>query len=161
MKSKNPKVHSEYNEKERFSFEKTPGEFKSITEKSINNIKSYCTHTISSKFKNTHSPNTLYAMIGTVIGNFDLLYSRLKDDYSSRRTKLKKAQGLGVARVGKLIIEFDKTVGDYEMARQRFYKNIQEYEEAPIKNESVHSPKERLIEFEKRLKKIEEKNHEA
>lgn len=156
-----PIIHSDYNSKEKFSFEEAPSEFKSITQKSINEIKTYCTRTIAIKYKGTYSPNALYPMVGTIVGNFDLLSSRLKEDYSNRRAKLKKAQSLGSAKVEKLIIEFDKTVSDYEMAYRRFYENIKEYEDAPVRDERVHSSKERLLEFEKRLKKIEEKNHEA
>ena len=99
-------------------------------------------------------------MIGTVIGNFDLLVSRLKQDYSSRRSKLKKAQSLGVKEVNKMLIEFEKTAADHEVALRRYNDNMIDFDGQAI-DKGLHYQESRLNDFKNRLKKIEEKNYEA
>lgn len=157
---KRPIIHSKYNSKEKFTFEKTPSEFESVTKKSIDGIKAYCTRTISSKYKNQYDSRTLYAMIGTVIGNFDLLTSQLKEDYGNRRSKLKRAQSLGIRDVNEKIFAFKKTVDDYERALSRLESNLQDFD-GTTSTKNLHFQSERLTDFDQRLKKIEEKNHEA
>jgi hypothetical protein len=157
---KQPVIHSKYNAKERFSFDEAPGEFKSVTEKSINDIKSYCTLLIGNKYKGSYDARSLYAMVGTVIGNFDLLYSRLRQDYDSRKSKLKKAQRLGIKKANEELIKFGQTVTDHEAALRRYNENVKEYDDQGI-DDDLHFQKSRLEEFRNRLKKIEEKNHEA
>lgn len=157
---KQPRVKSKYNSKEVFSFDRAPGEFKSVTEKSINEIKSYCTHLIATKYKGSYESRSLYAMVGTVIGNFDLLVSRLKQDYASRRSKLKKAQSLGVKKVNRLMMEFEKTIADHEVALKRYNDNMLDFDGYAI-DEGLHYEPQRLADFKNRLKKIEEKNNEA
>lgn len=157
---KQPIIKSNYNEKEVFSFEKAPGEFKSVTERSINDIKSYCTHIIANKYKGNYEPRSLYAMVGTVIGNFDLLVSRLKQDYSSRRGKLKKAQSLGVKKVDELLLQFESTAANHEAALRRYNENMIDYDGHAIED-GLHYQESRMENFKNRLKAIEEKNHEA
>ena len=157
---KQPKIKSKYDSKETFSFEETPGEFDSVTEESINDIKAYCSRLIKDKYKGNYDARTLYAMVGTVIGNFDLLYSRLRQDYNSRSTKLKKAQSKGVKKVNQRIIEFEKVVADHEIALGRHNQNMIDFDDQPI-DEGLHYDRGRIQEFKNRLKNIEEKNHEA
>ena len=157
---KQPKIKSKYNAKEAFSFEEAPEGFESVTEQSIKDIKAYCSQLIANKFKGNYDARTLYAMVGTVIGNYDLLYSRLKQDYTSRSNKLKKAQSLGIKKVNQKIIEFEKTVADHEVALNRHNQNMIDFDGLAI-DEGLHFNRERIHEFKNRLKNIEEKNHEA
>ena len=159
MSKQQPTIKSDYNAKEAFTFDQTPNEFKSVTEKSINEIKRYCTETISRKYHNSYDTRALYAMVKTVIGNFDLLSSKLKDDYSCRRSKLKNAQIVGIKQANELILQFEKMVADREMALKRYSDNVMEYDGYSVEN--LEYSKERIQEFKKRLKIIEEKNHEA
>lgn len=160
MKKKQPKVKSKYNSREVFSFDKVPGEFHSVTEDSIENIKKYCTKTIKETYNGDYTSRTLYAMVRTITGNFDLLTSKLKEDYSCRRSKLKKAQNSGIKQVNSLVLQFEKIVLDYEVALKLYNENVIEYGGFAI-DENLHYSRERIEEFKKRLKEIEEKNHEA
>ena len=157
---KQPTIKSNYKSKESFSFDRAPSEFKSVTEKSINEIKSYCSHLIANKYKGSYDARALYAMVGTVVGNFDLLTSRLEDDYSNRRSKLKKAQSQGVKEVNRLILEFEKTIADRERALKRYNDNVSDFDGYSV-GEDLHYSKDRIKQFKDRLKKIEERNHEA
>lgn len=160
MASKQPRVQSSYNAKENFSFDKTPSDFRSVTEKSINEIKAYCSQTLSRKYKGSYDARTLYAMVGTIIGNFDLLSSKLKEDYSSRKNKMKNAQNQGVKKVNQRIYEFKNLVSSHESALKRFSNNLSDYDGEGAE-EMLHYPLERIKEFENRIKTIEEKNNEA
>ena len=160
MKKKRPNIKSKYNSKEVFSFDRVPGDFKSVTEESIDNIKNYCTKTIEEKYNSSYPSQSLYAMVRTIIGNFDLLTSKLKEDFSCRRGKLKKAQNQGIRQVNALVIQFEKNITDYEMALKLYNDNIVEYGGFSVED-NLHYPRERMKNFSKRLEKIEENNHEA
>lgn len=155
-----PNIKSRYKANKTFKFDKVPSEFKSVTEDSISGIKAHCTRVIANKFKGSYDARTLYAMVGTVVGNFDLLISKLKEDYSSHLGKLKRAQSLGIKEVSEQLFEFEKTVAAYEMALNRYSDNIADFDGRPL-DESLHYSKARLNDFKQRLAKIEEKNHEA
>lgn len=155
-----PTVKSNYNAKEIFSFDKTPNEFRTITEKSINDIKEYCSNIIAEKYNGTYDAGALYAMTRTVIGNFDLLSSRLKDDYSCRKGKLKSAQNNGIRQARNLLSNFEKMVADREMALRRYSDNLREYNGYMI-DEDLSYSKDKLKNLKKRLTIIEEKNREA
>lgn len=160
MSKKQPKIRSKYNAREVFSFDRVPGEFRSVTEESIENIKNYCTDTIADKYNGDYSSRTLYAMVRTIAGNFDLLVSRLKEDYSCRRGKLKKAQNQGIKQVNSLILGVEKLIVDYEVALKLYNDNVIEYGGFSV-DKNLHYSRERVESFKDRLKKIEEKNHEA
>lgn len=157
--SKEPVVKSNYNIKEAFTFDQTPNEFKSVTEKSINDIKNYCAETISRKYNGSYDSRSLYPMVRQVAGKFDLLSSRLEDDYACRKSKLKSAQIIGVKQANELILQFEKMIADREMALKRYSDNVLDYDGYTL--EDLQYSKERVQEFKKRLKLIEEKNHEA
>lgn len=160
MSKKQPRVKSKYNAKEIFSFDRVPGEFHSVTEESIENIKNYCAKVIADKYNGDYSSRTLYAMVRTIAGNFDLLTSKLKEDYSCRRGKLKKAQNQGIRQVNSLVIKLEKMIVDYEVALKLYNENVIEYGGFSV-DENLHYSRERIESFKNRLKLIEERNHEA
>lgn len=155
---KEPKIHSRYNSNEMFTFEKTPNKFESVTEESIKGIKNYCADVISDKY--TFEPNTLYPMVRTIMGNFDLLKSKLRQDYISRRGKMKRAEIDGIERTNKKLIEYKMIIDDYNQALKRFNMNLVDFGEDEIKG-SMGDQEKALTDYENRLKQVEEKNHEA
>ena len=157
---KKPIIRSAYNKREKFSFDKTPDEFKSVTEKTINNIKDYCTETIEEKYQGKYDASSLYAKVGTVMGNFDLLASRLKEDCDGRRSKLKKAQLSGMKKVSQKLYRFNRLVAEHEFALNRYSDNIKDYDGESLPQD-LHYSRERLAMFNNKLNKIEEKNHAA
>lgn len=157
---KQPIIHSKYNSKENFSFEDMPGEFKSVTQQSINDIKDYCAHTIANKFKGSYDAGSLYFMIGVVMGNFDLLTSQLIEDYGSRRSKMKKAQSLGLKQVGQMLEEFKHDVAQYEVILNDYSEAIAIYGGRPL-DDDLHYRSNKLVELENKLNKVMEKNNEA
>ena len=157
---KKPVVRSAYNKREKFSFDKTPEEFKSVTEETINKIKDYCTETIEEKYQGKYDAASLYAKVGTVMGNFDLLTSRLEEDYSGRRSKLKKAQLSGMKKVSQKLYRFNRLVAEHEFVLKRYSDNLKDYDGEGLPEE-LHYSRDRLAMFNNKLNIIEEKHHAA
>lgn len=160
MKTKTPTVKSNYNKNEKFSYDATPAHFESVTDDSIRAIKEYCADLIKEKYGGKYDAGTLYAMVRMVAGNFDLLKSQLTKDYGDRKSNLKRAQNNGIEQANEKLINFKKTVEEHDSAFELYHDNVAEYTgHAP--SEKLRYSQERLEEFGNRLKKIEEKNHEA
>lgn len=157
---KQPMIRTAYNPKENFSFDRVPSEFKSVTQRNINQIKNHCVRTIANKFKGEFKPNTLGAMVGVVLDGFDLLRLNLKSDRSTRKSKIKNAQSKGIQRVDMRIANFKGLTVEYGMALNRFADNVKKYDDSMLV-EKMQFPEERMKQIERRLNKIKEKNHEA
>ena len=132
----------------------------SITNKKLDQTRKYCSRLIENKYDGDYESRTLRAMLGTIIGNFDLLKSKLTNDYNRARNKLKNRQNRKIKKVTKMIKNFEKTVTDHEMALKRYSENIADFNDYSV-DDTLHYKNEELQALKLRLTKIEEKNHEA
>lgn len=116
------RIKSKYNPNEQFEFDESPKLFSSVTNKTIQRMRKYCIWESEQTNGGKYPVNALDDMMRSVVGRFDLLYSRLEGDYSSRRSKLDEAYSRGLGDIDKMIIEFKKTIVDHDMAFKQYKK---------------------------------------
>lgn len=159
MKNTTHLIASNFNRKEKFDCNNIPKHFDSITETSIRNIKQHCSIVINKKYNGMHNARTLKAMLETIDGEFDQLYACLEGDYSARLANLKECHEKELCKAREELINFDKTISNHEFAYEIFANNVENF--SGIRpSESLRYPRKKYEEFELRLKKLMEKNHE-
>lgn len=157
---KKPIIRSAYNKRERFSFDDTPERFESVTKETLNKVKNYCTETIEEKYQGEYDAASLRAKVGTVMGNFDLLTSKLIEDRNSRRGKLKKAQLSGMKKASRRLYRLNRLATEHEIALKRYSNNLKDYDGEELPQE-LHYSRDRLAMLNNKFNMIEEKNHAA
>lgn len=113
-------IKSDFPQKDKFSYDNVPRNFKSVTAKSLRNIKNYCTRTLRRKFHNKYEPNTLQAMLQTINGEFDHAYAMLTADHNSRLKNLETAYQAGLARIGNEILDLRMLANNHDLAFQAY-----------------------------------------
>ena len=113
-------LKSDFPQKEEFSYNDVPKYFKSVTIRSLRNIKNYCARTLRQKYNNKYEPNTLKAMLQTIDGEFDHAYAMLTDDYNSRLRNLQTAYQEGLADIEKEFLEFRQLASEHDQAFQDY-----------------------------------------
>ena len=159
MKNITKLVESDFNRKESFTCENIPKHFDSITETSIRNIKQHCSRVILKKYNNVHNARTLKAMINTIDGEFDQLYARLEGDYSARLANLEECREKELRKVRSELTNFEKIVSDHENAFNIFASNVEAFNNDKP-SENLRYSHKKIEDFEARLMKLMEKNHE-
>lgn len=110
------RIKSKYKANEEFDYDETPSQFSSITNRTIQNMRRYCLWESKNNSDGKYPVNALNSMLQSVVGRFDLLYSKLEGDYSSRRSKLDDAYSRGLADIDEQIIKFKATVAEHDAA---------------------------------------------
>ena len=121
------KIKSKYDEDEEFDYRETPKIFRSVTNKTIQRLRSYCLRKNKKESKGEWKAGTLKAMLESVAGRFEPAHQRLVGDYASRLSNLENAYVTGVADLSAQIIEFEFQVSDHEILYEeysRLYKSF-------------------------------------
>ena len=146
--------------KERSSLLSAGSGLKSITNQQLDEIRKYCSSLIEEKYDGNYTSRALRSMIGTIIGSFDLLESKLTKDYNRVLKRLKFWQNRKIKKATKMLKSFERTVTDHEVALERYKDNIVVFTNRQIEHDLSY-PDSELQALKKRLIQIEENNHEA
>ena len=146
--------------KSRYSLINNGSSLRSITNQELDETRKYCSSLVEEKYDGDYESRTLRSMMGTIKGSFDLLKSKLTDDYNRMLNKLKRRQNRKIKKVARMITNFEPIVESHEVALKRYSENIAAFTDRRIDNNLSYSDAD-LQELKTRLNKIEEKNHEA
>lgn len=146
--------------KERSSLLSAGSGLKSITNQQLDETRKYCSSLIEEKYDGNYTSRALRSMIGTIIGSFDLLESKLTKDYDRVLKRLKFWQNRKIKKATKMLKSFERTVADHGVALERYKDNIVVFTNRQIEHDLSY-PDSELQALKKRLIQIEENNHEA
>ena len=154
MSRKASDVVSDFNRDERFDCENIPKHFDSVTDESIKMIQDNCSETIQDKYKDKYNARSLRAMIETIDGKFDLLYSRLEGDYAARIANLERCRTEEMEKVRSEITSFKSLINDYKCALERYSNNVYAFNGTRITEEGLAYDEEKGKQFEDRYNNI-------
>ena len=121
------KIRSKYKENEEFDYRETPKIFRSVTNKTIQKLRTYCLMINRIESRDEWKPGTLKAMLESVAGRFEPAHQRLVGDYSSRLSNLENAFVEGIADLNAQIIEFENQVNEHNILFEEYSKLYEDY----------------------------------
>lgn len=114
------KIKSKYDENEEFDYRETPKIFRSVTNRTIQKLRSYCLKMNKKESKGEWKEGALKAMLESVAGRFEPAHQRLVGDYSSRLSNLENAYVSGIADLNAQIIEFESQVNNHAILFEEY-----------------------------------------
>ena len=148
------RIKSKYSPNEEFDYDESPKLFSSVTNKTIQRMRKYCLWESERTNGGKYPVNALNSMLQSVVGRFDLIYTRLEGDYSSRRSKLDEAYSRGLGDIDQQIIEFKSSIMEHDLAFAEYQKAYQECTGEPL-DADLRFDKETLKEIENRFEKLD------
>ena len=112
-------IVSDFNYNEEFDYLNAPKHFKSITDRSIRDIRRRCVRT-ALQYDGQDSPAALKALLQAINGDFNMAYSQVDGDEDARRANLQAAYTKGLADLGAKILDFRKTVDDHDKLFKKY-----------------------------------------